>query len=84
MTLSIINLFLFNVPGSFSVVDVPYSLLEEIKDGFSISAKYDSKQLRFNTPNIIIVFANNTPIKHKVSKDRWSIFEIRDEILKHL
>ena len=77
-TVSLIDIFLFNVPRSFESKYVPYTLLEDIKDGFSISTKYDSKQLRFNTPNIVIVFANSMPVEGMVSFDRWCIFEIRN------
>ena len=66
-TLSIIDVFLFNIPRSFEAKEVPYTLFEDIKDGFSISTKYDSKQLRFNTPNTVIVFANSMPVRTKVS-----------------
>ena len=76
-TLSIIDIFIFNIPRSFEIDNVPYTLFEDIKDGFSISTKYDSKQLRFNTPNIVMIFANYMPRKFKVSKDRWCIYDIR-------
>ena len=76
-TLSIIDVFMFNIPRSFEVQNVPYTLFEDIKDGFSISTKYDSKQLRFNTPNVVLVFAKYMPSKYKVSKDRWCIYDIR-------
>ena len=56
-------------------------IVTDIKDGFAISTKYDSKQLRFNTPNIVIAFANSMPVRTKVSSDRWCIFEIRNEKL---
>ena len=76
-SLSIIDIFMFNIPRSFEAESVPYTLFEDIKDGFSISTKYDSKQLRFNTPNIVMIFANYMPRKFKVSKDRWCIYDIR-------
>ena len=74
-TISLINIFVFNVPKSFNVNDVPYTLLEEIKDGQAISAKYDSKVLNFKKPNILIVFSNTQPIITRVSKDRWKIYD---------
>ena len=76
-TLPILDIFMFNIPRSFEARDVPYTLFEDIKDGFAISTKYDSKQLRFVNPNIVIVFANYMPAKFKVSNDRWSIYDIR-------
>ena len=77
-TLSLINVFIFNIPRSFYVDDVPYSLLEDIKDGFAISTKYNSKNLQFRKPNIVILFSNTTPNKKKVSPDRWNIFKIEN------
>ena len=80
-SISLIDIFLFNLPRSFKSQDVPYTLLEDIKDGFSISTKYDSKQLRFNVPNVLIVFSNSRPAMDMVSCDRWVIFEIKCEML---
>ena len=79
--ISLINIFVFNVPKSFHVNDVPYTLLEEIKDGQAISANYDNKVLNFKKPNILIVFSNTQPILTRVSKDRWKIYDItKDEL----
>ena len=39
-TLPLIDVFVFNTPRSFDVKDIPYTLLEEIKDGQTISSKY--------------------------------------------
>ena len=75
-TLSLLDVFVFNIPRSFNRKVVPYDLFEDIKDGFAISTKYDSKQLRFNTPNIVIVFSNVKPKKNMVSLDRWKILDI--------
>ena len=54
---------------------------EDIKDGFAISTKYDSMQLRFNTPNIVIVFSNVKPKKNMVSLDRWKNLDIINKLL---
>ena len=79
---SIIDIFVFNVPRSFEPEDTPYSLLEDIKDGYSLSTKYNSRQLKFNTPNIVLVFSNRQPLSYKMSSDRWNIFTIKGEDLK--
>ena len=73
---SIINIFVFNVPKSFHVNDVLYTLLKEIKDGHAISVKYDSKVLTFKRPNILIIFSNDIPHKSAVSSDRWQTYKI--------
>ena len=79
--ISLLDVFIFNVPRSFNEDLIPYTLFEDIKDGFAISTKYDSKQLRFNTPNIVIVFSNVKPNKNMVSLDRWKILDIINDKL---
>ena len=74
---SVVDMFLFNIPKSFRYTDIPYTVLEEIKDGQSLSCKYNSKFLCFNIPNILAVFANDAPDYTKMSKDRWKMFTIR-------
>ena len=82
-TLSLIDVFIFNIPRSFDIKDIPFTFLEEIKDGYGISTKYNSKQLRFETPNIVILFSNVFPDIKYASRDRWSIFKIEyDELVK--
>ena len=56
LVLPLIDVFMFNIPRSFSRMDVPYELLEEIKDGNAVSTKYDSKRITFKTPNIVLIF----------------------------
>lgn len=80
-TLSLTNVFVFNIPRSFDMKYVPYTLFEEIKDGQAISVKYDSKVLKFKTPNILIIFSNNQPRMSEVSLDRWKIYSIREDKL---
>ena len=79
--LSLIDVFIFNIPRCFSVTNVPFSLLENLKDGEAISLKYDSKTLSFKTPNIVIIFSNKWPDRMKISRDRWKIFNIKQNEL---
>ena len=78
-TLSLIDVFVFNIARSFDIKRVPYTLFEDIKDGQSISTKYDSKILKFSRPNILIVFSNKRPFFEAVSKDRWRTYNIASE-----
>ena len=80
-TLPLIDVFVFNTPRSFDVKDIPYTLLEEIKDGQAISSKYNSKVLNFKKPNILIIFSNKRPCITGVSKDRWRIYKIQNDSL---
>ena len=42
---------------------------------------FDSKELKFKTPNTVVVFSNEKPDVTKLSKARWKIFRIRDDDL---
>ena len=82
--LSLIDFFIFNIPRCFEISTLPYNVLEEIKDGKSLSVKYQSKQLRFKTPNTVLIFSNVFPTYHKMSLDRWKIFKIENDELKYI
>ena len=49
---------------------------ENIKDGKAISGKFNTKKIRFKTPNVIIVFSNKYPETREFSEDRWMILKI--------
>ena len=74
------DIFLFNHPCSTSET-IAYDLLEGIKDGYKVSAKYDTRGLFFKTPNTVIVFSNNFPNTEALKKDRWRIYKILGEEL---
>lgn len=68
------------------IIDLPRSsentldmkAIEEIKNGFFFSPKYESNMIIGNSP-ILIVFANHEPtekIKNALSSDRWRIVAI--------
>jgi hypothetical protein len=65
------------------LVDVPrsnldflsYSGMEQIKNGYFFSGKYESSEIIMNSPHIIC-FANELPKVGKLSIDRWKIKEI--------
>ena len=80
-SLMTIDTFLFDV-GKANIDDgVNYELLEKIKNGRTVAAKFDSKELKFKTPNTLVVFSNEKPDVKELSKDRWKIFRIRDDDL---
>ena len=76
------DIFLFNHPCS-TTETIAYDMLEGIKDGHKVSAKYDTRGLFFKTPNTVIVFSNEFPMTRVLKKDRWSIYEIIGEELYH-
>lgn len=56
-----------------SVADrVSYRALEEVKDAYFFSGKYEPGMVLFNTPHVI-VFANCEPDYDKLSSDRWHV-----------
>ena len=73
--------FLFDVGKAYTDDEVNYELLEKIKNGRTVAAKFDSKELKFKTPNTVVVFSNEKPDVTELSKDRWKIFRIRDDDL---
>ena len=78
---SLIELFLFNIPRSFNMEDFPYGFIEEIKDGNAISTKYNSSVLDIKIPNTVVVFANEYPNIKKMSTDRWTVYSTDGEYL---
>lgn len=51
---------------------VAYDVMENFKNGYFLSTKYEVKCVTFNTPHVI-VFANFHPDVTKLSADRWDI-----------
>ena len=78
---SLIELFLFNIPRSFNMEDFPYGFIEEIKDGNAVSTKYNSSVLDIKIPNTVVVFANEYPNIKKMSTDRWTVYSTDGEYL---
>ena len=76
------NMFLFDVGKGSTFEDVNYNVLEKIKNGRIVADKYNTAELKFQTPNILVVFSNEKPNTKKLSNDRWKIFQIIDEDLE--
>ena len=58
-----------------------YNLLEKIIDGKVFATKYNTKKMRFKTPNVIIVFSNMYPDTRGFSEDMWLIFKINSRMM---
>ena len=52
-----------------------YQAIENLKNGYFYSGKYESGMCRFNRPHIIC-FSNEKPEDHNLSSDRWIIEEL--------
>ena len=70
------NIFLFNVGKAQTFDEVNYEVLEKIKDGRILASKFDSKELKFKSPNVVVVFSNDKPDIKQLALDRWLIFSI--------
>lgn len=66
-----------DLPRSAESHERMYVYLEEIKDGFITSQKYQGRTMVFDNPHLI-VFANWRPNTDKLSYDRWNIIKIDD------
>ena len=55
------DVFLFDVGKAITENGVNYELLEKIKNGRIVAAKFDSKELKFKTPKTVVVFSNEKP-----------------------
>lgn len=53
-----------------------YSYIEEIKDGFVTTQKYQGTTCVFNVPHLII-FANWLPKFYMLSRDRWNVLTLK-------
>ena len=68
-------------PKNYKILFIVNLYLEKIKNGRIVADKYNTAELKFQTPNIVIVFSNEKPDCEKLSKDRWKIFKIIGEDL---
>lgn len=81
-SLASIDIFLFNDSRSVSGDKFNfYRILEDIKDGLATASKYNNDNIRFKTPNTLMVFSNIFPNTKKLSRDRWEIYDINDDEL---
>ncbi len=74
------ELVLINIPRSFDVDYVSYEGIENIKDMYFYSGKYEGGMVCGNSPHLFI-FANEPPNVNKLSNDRWVIREIQSQAL---
>ena len=83
--LASINVFLFNDSRSVSGEELNfYRILEDIKDGQATTSKYDNDNIRFKTPNTLMVFSNVYPNTKKLSRDRWDIYNVNKNGLNNV
>ena len=80
-----VDIFLFNDSRSVSGEEINlYRILEDIKDGQATASKYDNDNIRFKTPNTVMVFSNCYPRTQKLSADRWMIYNANQDGLNNV
>lgn len=72
---------LFPIPRSHSADYVSYEALENIKDMYFYSGKFEGGMVCGNAPHLF-VFANSPPTYDKMSKDRWEVVGLDKYILE--
>lgn len=72
------ELIVYPIPRCHGSEYVSYEALENIKDMFFYSGKYEGGMVIGNSPHLI-VFANSPPHEEKLSEDRWKIVCIDPE-----
>ena len=79
-SLGSIDIFLFNDARSVSGEEFNlYRILEDIKDGQATTSKYDNDNIRFKTPNTVMIFSNQYPKVQNLSSDRWQIYNANQD-----
>ena len=80
-----IDIFLFDDARSVSGEEHNlYRILEDIKDGQATSSKYDNDNIRFKTPNNVMIFSNRYPQTRNLSRDRWVIYNANQDGLNNV
>lgn len=73
------KIILFDITREAGIEDrIPYSFMEQAKNGLFFSPKYESKMVWYDAPHLV-VFANREPDQSKMSADRWDIRDLDAE-----
>ena len=73
------NIYTFNIgKDNTNMEDINYQVLEQLKDGRFLAAKFSSKEIKICKPNIVIVFSNDKPEVKKLAMYRWKIFKTKE------
>lgn len=71
---SLAKIVIFDIARSHTE-HLPYDQMEKFKNGVMFSPKYESKQLFFPSP-WVVVFSNSWPNEEMLSRDRWDIRDL--------
>ncbi|UYD39097.1 MAG: replication associated protein [Wigfec virus K19_521] len=71
------HIIIIDIPRSIDIDFFSYTGVEEIKNGFFYSSKYEGGVVDMPRPHVII-FANEPPHIEKMSADKWAIVDINE------
>jgi len=69
------RVYLFDCPRSKQGDFIQYDFLEEVKNGYVFSSKYESRIKEFKQPHVVVAM-NEEPDMNKLSNDRYEIVEL--------
>lgn len=68
------RVFFLDCPRSKQGDYIQYDFLEELKNGYVFSGKYESRLKKFRTPHVVVMM-NELPDMMKLSEDRYTILK---------
>ena len=74
------DIFLFDIPRSMCLSREHYELFDSIKYGSATAMNYKTVNMRFTTPNVVMVFLNMYPDTREFSEDKWTILKISEDL----
>lgn len=74
------HIIIIDIPRSIDIDYFSYTGVEEIKNGFFYSSKYEGMVIDMPRPHVFI-FANEPPHIEKMSADKWAIVDINEQSL---
>lgn len=70
-----------DIPRCQDTEHISWQGIEEIKNMFFFSGKYEGGMICGHSPHVLI-FSNHTPPTEKLSRDRWKVYRIEDDMLR--
>ncbi len=68
----------FDIVRTIDEKTVSYQAIEETKDGYMASDKYEGREMLFKPPKVIVM-SNFYPEVYKMTMDRWDIIEVQEK-----
>ena len=65
----------FDIPRDTPLEECSLQILEDLKNGYIVSQKYEVRRKVFPVP-LTVVFSNSFPVKEKLSLDRWRVYNL--------